>query len=94
MQRNGEIVVFSELDHIAAIREPDITPLGDSCIQARKVGVRAESKEHHSQTMTWNCWKRSEMRHIHTAHVSSQGEVEELRPSMYSFKGENLVYVK
>lgn len=94
MQRNGEVVVFSELDHIAAVREPDITLLRDSCIQAGKVGVRAESEEHHSQTMTWNCWKRSEMRHIHTAPVSSQGEVEELGPSMYSFKGENLVSVK
>ena len=28
------------------------------------------------------------------AHVSSQGEVEELGPSMYSFKGENLVSMK
>lgn len=35
MQRNGKIFVFSELDRIAAISEPDIT-LKNSCIQARK----------------------------------------------------------
>ena len=38
VQRNGEIVVFSELDHIAAVREPDITLLGDKLHSSRESG--------------------------------------------------------
>lgn len=35
IQRNRKIFVFSELDHIAARREPDII-LKNNCIQPRK----------------------------------------------------------
>lgn len=60
-QRNRKIFMFSELDHIAAIREPDII-LKNNCVQPKKQEGRGcgEASQPSNGTKLSEGWKWNE----------------------------------